>query len=42
MDNSYNKEEDEDEGTTLDSEPPTPEPHNTGQLSDSDNETDTI
>ena len=42
MDISYNKDEDEDERMTLDSKPSTPDPHNTGQVIDSDDETDTI
>ena len=41
MDASYNKEKDEYELTTLDSAPSTPDPHNTGQVIDSDYGTET-
>ena len=42
MDTSYNKKEDEYEGTTLEYEPSTLEPPNNDQVIDSDEETDTI
>ena len=41
MDTSYNKEEDKYKGMTLDSKPSTPDPHNTDQSIDSDDETET-
>ena len=41
MDTSYNKDNDKDEGMTLDSELSTPDPPNTGQIIDSDDETET-
>ena len=42
MDTSYNKKEDEYEGTTLEYEPSKLEPPNNDQVIDSDEETDTI
>ena len=41
MDTSYNKEENEYEGMTLESKSSTPEPHNTDQVIDSDDEMET-
>ena len=41
MDTSYNKDKDEDEGMTPDSEPSTPDPLNNGQVIDRNNKTDT-
>ena len=41
MDTRYNKEEEEDEGITLDSETSTPDPPNPDQVIDSDDETKT-
>ena len=42
MDTSYNKYKDKDKWITLDSKPSTPEPHNNGQVIDSNDETGRI
>ena len=42
MDANYNKDKDKDVGITLDSEPSTPDSPNTGQVIDSDDETERI